>query len=252
VKYLSLICVPYFLWKRNYRAALSSVLAFGFFMLLPAVEIGVAQSARFISGAFRGLTGMMSTGTTAEGDAGIYGVEWGRSISITSALFRFTRSRGMADLWAVLLIGAVCLAILGAVVLIARRCGVRIFGRADSQSETASAVLALEWSVLIFLAVAFSPQSTARHLTLIMLAYIVALAVLRRAPPTARSYALVAGMTITLLGLSTPWRELGFRHFARLWRDVGGATWCALLMILALVWCGCCALRQTSRKRADV
>jgi hypothetical protein len=195
---------------------------------------------------------MMGVATTVRGVAGIYGIEWGRSISITSALFRFTRARGIADMSAVLLVATVCFVILAAVVLIARRCGVRLFARDDLRDHRTDAAITLEWSILVFLAIAFSPQSTARHVTLIMLAFIVALAVLRRRPLTLAGYSLLASMTLTLFALSTPWRELGFRHFARVWRNVGGASWCALLMILALVWCGTCALRQNGSRGRDV
>jgi alpha-1,2-mannosyltransferase len=239
VKYLSLIFVPYFIWKRNYRAALASGIAFAAFILLPAIEIGLSQSAQFITGAFGGLTKMMGFGG-AKGGAAIFGVDWPRSISITSAVFRFTRSLGIDDVWAVGLIAVICAAILAAMLLIARRCSVRIFSRDDAQP----AVAALEWAVLVFAAVAFSPQTTARHLAFIVLAFVIAIPVLRAADTTRASIALAAAMALALFGLSTPWRALGLGDFMVTWRNAAGATWCALLMILALVWCGCCVLRR--------
>jgi hypothetical protein len=43
IKYLSLIFVPYFLIKRNFRAAIASVFAFIFFVALPAAEFGLGR-----------------------------------------------------------------------------------------------------------------------------------------------------------------------------------------------------------------
>src|SRR5256885_6565568 len=40
VKYLALIFVPYFLIKRNYRAALAAIVSFLLFFILPVVEVG--------------------------------------------------------------------------------------------------------------------------------------------------------------------------------------------------------------------
>jgi alpha-1,2-mannosyltransferase len=41
IKYLALIFVPYFLMKRNYRAAIASMVSFLFFFTLPALEVGL-------------------------------------------------------------------------------------------------------------------------------------------------------------------------------------------------------------------
>src|SRR5437588_3969409 len=41
IKYLALIFVPYFLIKRNYRAAIASLVSFLIFFALPAVEVGL-------------------------------------------------------------------------------------------------------------------------------------------------------------------------------------------------------------------
>jgi len=251
VKYLTLIFVPYFLLKRNYRAALSSCAAFAIFMLLPTVQIGLTQSAQFITGALSGLVKMMGFASSSQAGANVFDVEWQRSISITSAMFRFARAHAMPDTTAVVLTGLVFVAFSAAVWLIARKFRVPMFTRDSLDDAPSRAITSLEWSVLIFVAVAFSPQATARHMTLLVLASVVALSILRRKDGAAATGALVLSMTLTLVGLSFPWRALGLRHASDTWRNIGGVTWCAALMILALVWRGLSDATRSLRGHAN-
>jgi alpha-1,2-mannosyltransferase len=57
IKYVSLIFVPYFLIKRNYRAVAAAMLSFGFFMLLPAVEVGFTRGAEYARTALQFFSG---------------------------------------------------------------------------------------------------------------------------------------------------------------------------------------------------
>ena len=68
IKYLTLICVPYFLVKRNYKAAVASIVAFVFFLVLPAPEIGFEKLGRYLASSVGGLGRFMfdtSTDATA-------------------------------------------------------------------------------------------------------------------------------------------------------------------------------------------
>jgi hypothetical protein len=100
IKYFSLIFVPYFLLKRNYHAAISSLAAFAFFLLLPAVEVGLHRNAEYLAIAGGGLVRMTGAKLRVQ-TLYIPKITWDHSVSITSAFFRLTRSHALPDFVAV-------------------------------------------------------------------------------------------------------------------------------------------------------
>jgi hypothetical protein len=247
IKYLSLIFVPYFLIKKNFRAAFGSIVAFGFFMTLPAVQIGFDRAGQYGAVAVRGMGRMMGI-IEAPKTAKILRVGMDRSVSITSSVFRLTRSYGMPDLFAVMLLLCVLIAVIAAIVFMCRRNGVPIFRPQRSDRLAANAVTSLEGAVLIFLALAFSPQTTARHMVLLLLINTVAVAVFLAHDAKASRVLLIIAAVLQVAVLS-----LSFRAIVA-WRAVGGASWCALGLVLAIVWAGSRALsdeRRQSRQEND-
>jgi hypothetical protein len=241
IKYLSLIFVPYFLIKKNFRAAFGSIVAFSFFMALPAMQIGFARAGRYTAIEFRGLSRMMGI-IEAPKTVKILKVGMDRSVSITSGMFRVTRSYGSPDLLAAMLLLCVFIAVIAAIVFICRRNGVPIFRPARSDRLATNAVTSLEGAVLIFLALAFSPQTTARHMVLLLLINTVAIAVFLAQDAKASRALLIIAAALQVAVLS-----LSFRAIVA-WRAVGGASWCALGLILAIVWSGSRALSDERRQ----
>ncbi len=240
IKYLSLIFVPYFLIKKNFRAAFGSIVAFSFFMALPAMQIGFARAARYTAIEFRGLGRMMGI-IEAPKTAKILKVGMDRSVSITSSMFRVTRSNGLPDLLAATLLLCVFVAVIAAIVFMCRRNGVSIFRPEKSDLLATNAVTSLEGTVLIFFALAFSPKTTARHMALLLLINTVAIAVfLVQDARTSRVLLIIAAaLQVAVLSLS-------FRAIVA-WRAVGGASWCALGLVLAIVWSGSRAISVNCR-----
>jgi len=242
IKYLSLIFVPYFLIKKNFRAALWSVVAFVFFMTLPVVQIGFARAGRYTAIEFRGLGRMMGI-IEAPKTAKILRVGMDRSVSITSSMFRLTRSYGLPDLLAALLLLCVFIAVIAAIVFMCRRNGVPIFRPARSDRLATNAVTSLEGAVLVFLALAFSPQTTARHMALLLLINTVATAVFLVQDAKASRALLIIAAVLQVAGLSVSSRAIAP------WRAVAGASWCALGLILAIVWAGSRTLSENCGNR---
>ena len=242
IKYLSLIFVPYFLIKKNFRAALWSVVAFVFFMTLPVVQIGFARVGRYTAIELRGLGRMMGI-IEAPKTAKILRVGMDRSVSITSSVFRLTRSYGLPDLLAAMLLLCVFIAVIAAIVFICRRNGVPIFRPARSDRLATNAVTSLEGAVLVFLALAFSPQTTARHMALLLLINTVATAVFLVQDAKASRALLIIAAVLQVAGLSVSSRAIAP------WRAVGGASWCALGLTLAIVWAGSRTLSENCGNR---
>src|SRR5438105_2726587 len=240
IKYLSLIFVPYFLIKKNFRAAFWSVVAFVFFMTLPVVQIGFARAGRYTAIELRGLGRMMGI-IEAPKTAKILRVGMDRSVSITSSVFRLTRSYGLPDLLAAMLLLCVFIAVIAAIVFICRRNGVPIFRPARSDRLATNAVTSLEGAVLVFLALAFSPQTTARHMALLLLINTVGIAVFLVQDTKASRALLIIAAVLQVAGLSVSSRAIAP------WRAVGGASWCALGLIFAIVWSGSRTLSENCR-----
>lgn len=235
IKYLSVIFVPYFLLKRNYRAAASAILSFGCFLALPALQVGWARGLGYAFAAFGGLGHMMGFENVHR--LQIHDVAWDRSLSITSAMFRLAHFAGWPNFAALFLLAIIFVASLGAMILIARRRGVRLFAARENSERIAT----LEWAALIFFALAFSPQTTARHMVLTLLIYAVVIPIFLRLSERRSKMILALATLLTVASLSLP----PGGHALVVWRNLAGASWCALLLTLILVASGSRVLSES-------
>lgn len=163
------------------------------------------------------------------------GVRWDRSLSLTSAVFRTTRAAGISDIVALAALTLLFVAIVGGLIAIARHNGVHLFSareilfaRQRRRSET------LEWAALIFVALASSPQTTARHMILMLLIYTVAIAVFLAQKAAGPKILLAVATTLMTASLSLPPGGRALDH----WRSISAASWCAMLLTMAIVWTG--------------
>jgi alpha-1,2-mannosyltransferase len=237
MKYLSLIFVPYFILKRNYKAAIASIAWFIFFNFIPAVEVGIRGATQFAISALSALVKMAEQPVGKGGGAKIPRITWERSVSITSAITRVTRANQLPD-WVAAGIILGCFVLLAAAVLfISQRAGVLLFRPSASQrSESSGAITSLEWSCVIVFALVFSPQTTARHFVLMSAVFVVAAALLFVERQTARRWILLAAMVLTSIGISFPPRQTGINE--ALWRAVAGASVWAVVLLLVLLAIG--------------
>jgi len=246
IKYLALIFVPYFLIKRNYRAALASTVSFLLFFTLPALEVGLrsiktyAIDAIAVLNRVAGVPEFISVTAAGRSDKPVVNsVTWDHSVSLTSSILRVTRSHGVSDLIGASLIVALFAAIVMAIVLIGRRNGVNLF-----QPATAKAVSSrpgaetIEWAALIVLALVFGPQTTARHMIMLIPVYTVAMTIVLAQKRRRPQIVLIVSMVATAVALSLPFRETGFHPSLMVLKLVGAASWCALVLILSIVSIG--------------
>ena len=245
-KYLALIFVPYFLIKRNFRAAIASIISFLFFFILPAVEIGLrpiktcAIDALAVLNKVVGehnLINLETAGRTAK--PVVNSVTWDHSVSLTSSILRLTRAHELSDVLGATLIFILFAAILVAIVFIGRSNGVNLFRALAAKSASRDpGTGTIEWAGLIVLALIFGPQTTARHMILLMLVYTVAMAIILAQKRRGPQIALISSMMATALALSLPFRETGSHPSLVALKLIGTASWCALVLILCVVWIG--------------
>ena len=253
IKYLALIFVPYFLGKRNYRAALASIVSFFLFFTLPAVEVGLRSMKIYSINAFAVLTRVAAVRNwidlTAVGRSHkpiVNSVTWPNSVSLTSSILRMTRSHGISDVFGGIAIALFFAGVVTVIVLIGRHHGVNLLiGSTATSNASADRVASIEWAVLIVLALVFGPQTTPRHMILVLLVYTVAVAILivqtRRAP----RILLIVSMATTALALSLPFRDTGSHPWLVTLKSAGVASWCSLSLVLLIAWFGSRTISDT-------
>jgi len=246
MKYLALIFVPYFLIKRNYRAAIASVVSFLFFFTVPALEVGLhsikiyAIDAIAVLNRVAGVRELISLTAAGRSDKPIVNsITWDNSVSLTSSILRVTRSHEVSDLIGASLIVVLFVAIAMAIVLIGRRNGVNLFQPATAKAASSDpGAMTIEWAALIVLALVFGPQTTARHMILLISVYTVGMAIVLAQKRRGRQIVLIGSMVATAVALSLPFRETGFHPSLMGLKLIGTASWCALVLIFCIVWIG--------------
>lgn len=256
VKYLALIFVPYFLIKRNYRAAIASTVSFLFFFTLPALEVGLTSIKIYAINAIAVLNKVAAIpeliSLTAESRSHkpiVNSITWDRSVSLTSSILRVTRAHGVSDFIAASLIVVLFAAIVTAIVVISRRNGVKLFQPATAKTASSHpGAGTIEWAALIVLALIFGPQTTARHMIFLILVYAVAIAIVFAQKRRGPQIVLIVSMVATAIALSLPFRDTGHHPSLIALKSIGTASWCAVILLLSIVWIGSRTISETDAK----
>ncbi len=240
VKYLPIVLMPYLLVRRKWWAAGAFGVALGVALLGPAVVLGWERNLEYLGVAFRGLPEMAGLAERGSG-ANIHGVTSGFSLSVTSTVARWGERVGVGRAGVLLGTGVVA-CVLGVIgwwryrvwgfgVLIGR-------GEASKEGERSERTLVLmEWSVLWSVALLFSPQTTHRHLN--MLLPIVGLAVgLAVAERGGRRWALIGALVLATVGATAIPGVAGWRDATERWNQGGGAAACVAVLVLVTMEAG--------------
>ncbi len=237
VKHHVVVFMAYLIIRRRWKTALGMVLGGAVFAFLPAVTLGVGQTAEYLGRAY-GYVFRLFGGEGAPEGINLHPITWELSISITSAMARFFDG---PDGPSMTLVGIATLPVAGAVFLatwwIYRRYGVAMFvGRGGRAERALLPIVLLEWCGVIIGLLAFSPQSITRHTSIMLPAVVLAAYVLLVKRPGVNRWPLVIGVVGYQLAARLPPGEEAFRPALESWRYVSGATWFLLLMWLGLVW----------------
>lgn len=230
LKYLTLIFVPYFLLRRNYKAALASILSFVFFLFIPAAQVGTQQASSYASQALGGIGNLLGLSHTS-GPEKMPDVVWDRSVSLTSAAFRTSDALMFPKGIGIILVALIFACLAFALIYIARSRGAKVFGRI---TVNALPQMCLEWTILIVLATVFSPHATARQFLYLFPVFALALFVLCDERLAGQRMPLVSAVILMMLGLSFPPFGIGLNKAYWAWRFIGGPSWCAVILLLTL------------------
>jgi hypothetical protein len=242
IKYLPLILLPWLLIRRRWYTAAFFMISVVGFALLPAVQSGWHDNLTHLSVAFGGLGHMVGIDTAGAASADIWSMRTGVSLSVTSAIARFTHRRHI-DFLMVPMVAAVAGCTLVMIALTYRR-NLLPFLRWPSARRQSTrpyrALIAIEYASLIALALVFSPQTNPRHLVLLLLVTALIWTMLLVVDAGAARVRLIVAAAVLLLGLTFPWGGTltSFAHGVRPWFTYGGQGWCILLTVGLLIGSG--------------
>jgi len=171
IKYLPLLVVVWMVVRRRWTAAAASVVGVVLWALLPAFVYGWDLNLDYLGRAAAGLGKLV--GIIKEGQPGtVYPLEYDYSVSVPSGFARVAARFGYGHREAFAACGVLAIVVLAAAVWIYRRNGWSIVRGSSLRFRESEAdrrgLMILEYSGLLAVMLAFSPQTQNRHLFLFL------------------------------------------------------------------------------------
>lgn len=233
IKYVPVVFVPLMVMRGFWRDALATVGAIVVLAVLPGLRYGWERNIEYLRTAVTGMD-HMAGGTASGSGANIHPLAWEQSISIPSAAARIVAAMEVAPVWTWIATGVIGVTVVLAVAWMYRRNGVAMMWRDERGMRGVSGLFAAEWCGLLAMALIFSPQMVARHANMALpMAIVAAVLVLHGAKRARRLAALGAG--VVFVGLTFPPGIDALDGVARMWRGIGGISWCVLAMVMMVV-----------------
>jgi hypothetical protein len=226
IKYLPVIVLPYLILHRRWKVVGAMALGSVFFALLPALLFGWREDLRCLSVSFGGLLKWVhapDAGYTVE----VHDIGDTLSLSITSAIGRMMTAHGQSNLVTMLAAACIGAIALGLVAALFRLNGFSLWGRRPGTAaavQPRDALVALEWAGLITVALAFSPDTNARHLLLAVIVNAAAVTLLL-IPSRVNKIPVLASIVIIFLSFIMPGvsiRTIYYHYGVPCWVLLGG------------------------------
>jgi hypothetical protein len=247
IKYLSIVILPYLILRRRWRAAAGMLVGCVGFALLPALQLGWREDLRCLRVSMGGLLRWVGVAPEASGSIKVHDIADGLSVSITSGLARVLHPHGMTNAQVMIVAAGVGVLSLLIVALLYRmnRLPVWVWPAREGQARHPFRILiALEWVGLVTVAIAFSPDTNARHLVLAAFVNLLGAALLLVPRVGVSRVPAGIGLALILLGFIGPFakqlRHIGFNHYV--WAV---PCWCLLIGYLLVLWTGLRFTMQT-------
>lgn len=242
IKYLSIVALPYLVLRRRWNAVAGMLLGCVGFALLPAIHFGWREDLRCLRVSMGGLLRWVGIGPEASGSIKVHDIADGLSVSITSGLARILHPHGLGNAQVMLAAAGVGVAslVIVAILYAINRMPLWLWpARRAQAAQPFRGLVALEWVGLVTVAIAFSPDTNARHLVLAAFVNLLgaALIVLPRPAGVASRLPAAVGLGLILLAFIAPFakqlRHIGFNHYV--WSI---PCWALLIGYLLVLWTG--------------
>lgn len=233
IKYLPIVFLPYLIGRKRYAAAAWFVIGIVAFAFAPAMMSGWKLNLHHWAEALSGIASLVGIPTTAAQAANVDPITAGHSLSITSGLSRImaTDAPPSAPLAVAAAVALVTAFMLRHVYAKWRK---PLIGWPDAEGQVAQpyrGMIALEWSALVTLVLAFSPQTNPRHTSMLLMTFAPLAAMLCFPKPGVFRWPALAATAILFFGLNLPPNIPELIGQLAWWRGVGGAGWCMVLML---------------------
>ncbi|MFK7759108.1 MAG: glycosyltransferase family 87 protein [Phycisphaerales bacterium] len=239
IKYVTVVFLLYFILRKEYRATAGVVIGvlFGFFA--PALYIGWEHNLTELQAALSGMLNMLGIGET-KAAANIHELTWERSVSIPSGFARFAEFAGLGFSATLAMTAATAAGCLGIGWLLYKKMGSALLIRKDRVQGVIDAqtmrLVSLEWSLLCITFLIFSPQTTKRHMIMLLLPMILTstLLLVPKAKQSITRYPLLIGVFLVMIGSVMP--PASAENALAIWRSISGLSMCVAIFTVALIW----------------
>ena len=253
IKYLPIVFLPYLLLRRRFVAAGWFCVGIVLFALVPALVTGWSTNLHYWAQALSGIAHLFGISTPGIPPANIDPIGVGHSISITSGISRMLSNGPRA-------LGPVVVACIAAATALVLWRGYRHTGMpltvwpsaAEQDARPWRLLVLLEWSALIALDLAFSPQTNPRHASLLLMTFVPMAAMLCFPSAGAPRWPAWAGAGILLFGMLYPPNLPSTVQELAWWRHIGGPGWCMVLALPFFFAAGLARLRPQHAASSDV
>lgn len=243
IKYQSLVFIPYLIIRGRWKEAISASVGTVAIAMSTSLIFGWERNLEYVTRAVSSLARLM--GTKPPADAGlqpIHPLTWERSVSFPSVLARMVEQHQWPQSVVLLGVAGLALVVFAATWMLYRWFGLGLFvgrgGRGDDFTAQRRALVGIEWVGLMVALCVFSPQTSARHMYLVLIPMCASAIVILAGPNGRGRWVALAGAVILMLGLILPPGGASWDAAVKQWRWGGGASWCLLAMWFALVWSG--------------
>ncbi len=234
IKYQTLVLIPYLLWRGHWRAALAALLGFPLIGAISALSLGWNENLLAWSSAIGGLGKFI--GLHSAKTAQIHALDWTSSISLPSAFARILPSMGVSEKGAYPSAFFIALLLFGLIGSIYYRHRVPLVGPLAPHHTR---LIVFEWSSITLFLLAFGPQTTRRHLFILMLTHLLVMVLLFSDLLTrAQRQLLFWTLVFYQLGLRLPPSGGWTNQAADTWKWLGGPSWCILPLLFVLLKTG--------------
>jgi hypothetical protein len=254
IKYLSIVALPYLILRRRWKAAAATIVGCIFFALLPALELGWHEDLRCLRVSMGGLLRWVGVTPEASHSITVHNIADGLSVSITSALARILGTHGFTNPQIMLAAAGVGVIALLIVASLYRACGFGLWKWPSAAAQLAQpfkGLVGLEWAGLVTIALAFSPNTNARHLVLAMLVNMTGAALLLACKNSVPRWPALVGLVLIFLGFTMPGAKFMRQHWHFNHYVYGIPCWSLLVGYLLILWIGLRWIMSSIRQDVD-